>query len=124
MNKDTKSLIHERAATLFPLLRQILMDANTSDYALEEAFRFCFLILKKPQGFLEAFRHGMLKIDETLVFDAYHGFRFDLPGPVGIMAEEREIIQLHNEEVNKLTSNYPGLRTNVIGLQQRRDRLG
>ena len=110
---DTKTQIEERARTLFPVLNQHIMECN-GDYMLEEGFRFVYLILKHPYAFLQAFKTGKLKIDEALVDECYWNFRFDLPGPSNLTADEREIIRNHNLEVDKIAS--PGLRSVVTGL--------
>ncbi|MGK5083740.1 hypothetical protein WDW37_10590 [Bdellovibrionota bacterium FG-1] len=110
MDPSTRDLIRRRAETLFPILRDELLEVPESP-ELGEAYRFVYLLLRGPRAFLSAFQNGELTLDLESIEEVYWSYRSHLPGMTGLMNEERLIIRDHNTEASDHTArSQPGLR--------------
>ena len=100
MNKESKELIQSRARRLMPYLADYLQHNDPTAYEEGHGYRYCFLLLKGPRAFLQAFMHGELYISPAALERIFWEARGEIPGQHGISLEEREIIARHNHAVD------------------------
>ncbi len=109
MEQQTKDLIERRAHALARICERILNFEDETDEVAGAGFRWAYLILRRPRKYLEAFQAGDLRIDPSLLTDAIWHFQEQLPGPNGLLPEEREILKQHNDESARWMQSRPGV---------------
>ncbi len=121
MSPQLKELIENRAQALGHVTQEILLNDEANEIA-GVGFRWAYLILRRPRKYLEAFRHGELRIDPDLLDDAFNFFSGHVPGAAGLMAAEHAILEDHNQECSNLMNHYKlGQKSSptVIGIASR-----
>lgn len=101
MNHEMKELIEARARALGRIAQNILLEDETDELA-GIAFRWAFLILRRPRCYFDAFHHGEIRLDPELLGVAFEHFAGYLPGAAGLLRVEREIVEEHNRECQTL----------------------
>lgn len=109
MNKEQ---IQRRAQQIGKIAQNILLYEDETDESAANAFKFSYLLLRRPKKFLENFRDGDLRIDPQLLRDFIWQFQDDIDSPNGLLQEEHEILRHHNEEA----SAFMGNNSKVISL--------
>ncbi|MDD4976751.1 MAG: hypothetical protein PHY93_20515 [Bacteriovorax sp.] len=97
-------ITRRRASTVFELTKERLLDGDENE-SISEAYRFSYLVLRGPRIFLGIFGDGDLYLDFDKINNGYFMLRFDLYGKKGLSEEEEQIIDIHNEETRRLSSN-------------------
>ena len=100
METKLKRLIESRASRLFPYLADHLTNVDPAAFVEGNGYRYCYLVLKGPKSYLAAFLHGELHIDEDALDSLYWTLRDEIPGPHGLLHEERELLARHGHEVD------------------------
>ena len=98
---DSKNVIKLRAERLARLTTHLLIDEGRDDPETVSAYRYAFLVLRRPAQFARQFGSGDMRIVESEVDQFLWDHDASVPGPRGLMAEERVIIGRHNQEATK-----------------------
>lgn len=101
MNREIKNMIRKRAQRLAPYLADHLQYQDPSDWVRGQAYRFCYLLLRGPRQFFDAFHHGELHFNLEAIEEVYWEFRSEIEGG-GLLHEEKTIILDHNLAVDAL----------------------
>ena len=121
MNNMTRELIHERALALFHITQNELNDAYEVDTVVANAFKYAFLILRKPKLYLENFE-GALEIPIDDVDAVFLQFADQITGMEGLLESEERILVHHNNQCKKYSCQLPTVvpryadRKRTIGL--------
>lgn len=91
-------LIEKRAKAIGSACQEILNYQNESDEIAGTGFRWAYLIIRKPKLYLEAFKHGDLRIDPSMLEEVFWLHQECLSGTCTLLPVEREILKVHNEE--------------------------
>lgn len=100
MNREIRELIRRRAERIGAFAGDFLTYEDPADFERGQAFRWAVLVTKGPRAFLHAFKEGELHLDDTAIESVYWSVRGEIPGPHGLMSEERIIIRDHNGAVD------------------------
>lgn len=119
MTKEVKRLILSRAERILPYLADFLSHENSACHLKGSAYRFGYLLVRGPREYLQAFQHGELHIDAEAVEEVYWELRGEMPGPHGLMPDERIILRDHRVAVDEHLSRHqrPG---SVVAISERR----
>lgn len=117
MSLDAKVLIRSRAELIGRYAARMLTEAGDDDSAIEpvDAFRYSYLMLRRPRAFARQFAGTDLAINE----DEFERFLWHsqekIPGliPSRLLQEEREIIRYHNAQVAALDAANTTLALSV-----------
>lgn len=101
MDEILKEKIKRRGLEMLHITQRILLE-DESSFEIGEAYKFAFLLLRRPRKYLETFEVGELEIDVKAVAEVYWHYGGELSYSPGILYEERLIIAQHNEAVAKL----------------------
>lgn len=119
MNRETHAMIRSRAERMAPFLADHLTNTDPADYERGHAYRMAYLLLRGPREFLRAFQHGELHLDATAIETVFWELRGEIPGPDGLMPEERALIRDHNAAVDDLLRRKPRTAP-VVSISERR----
>ncbi len=100
MDIKLKTLIKDRAISLFPVIRDQLNIHYELDPSVGSCFKYLYLYIHGPNKFLKEFGKGDLKINVSDVRDVFFDFAEYIPGNYGLQDYEEEIIHRHNTEVD------------------------
>lgn len=97
MNKEQ---IQRRAQQIGKLAQNILLHEDDTDECAANAFKWAYLILRRPRKFLENFKEGDcdLRVDPHLLRDFVWQFQDEIDPPNGLLPAERDILEEHNRE--------------------------
>lgn len=116
MDQLTRQKIENRARAIFRLSEDELLRLDSSDEMTGEAFRFAYLVLRRPRSFLEAFRDsGTLRLNPALIDDYIWRRQERIPGEAMLLLSERQLIAEHNREVEAFESRQH-LAPRLIGI--------
>lgn len=101
MDSFKRETIENRARAIGRACEHILNYQNESDEIAGVGFRWAYLILRKPKRYLDTFRTGDLRIDESMLLEVFWLHQETIPGACTLLPEELEILKLHNEESTK-----------------------
>ncbi len=101
MNEEIRRTLECRARGLFPYLADHLANVNPASFEESHGYRYCFLLIKGPKEFLKTFIHDELHLDEAAIEAVFWATRGEIPGPHGLMNEERALVALHNHAVDE-----------------------
>lgn len=95
---STFNLIQRRGESLYDLLEEYFSTRFVEpEQFMYSAQKFAYLTMtKKPQSFLQVYRHQGLTIESNDVEEAIRFFQDQIPGPCYLLDEEEEIIEQHN----------------------------
>ncbi len=115
MDPFIKDLIEKRAKAIGGACQEILNYHNEADEIAGVGFRWAYLIIRKPKLYLEAFKHGDLRINQTMLEECYWLHQEIFSGSCTLLPAEREILKLHNDESALFMRN----NSNVISLTKK-----
>lgn len=113
MDSQVKAHIELRAREIFKLAENQLLNFDSTDRVNGTAFRYAFLVLRRPRAFLAAFCEGEIMINPNEVEEFIWHCQDHISGEAGLLREEQELIANHNREAAALRDNRRILPTEL-----------
>lgn len=95
---EMRLLIEKRARQILRISEGLLMETDSSDYEGGMAFRYAYLILRRPARYARMFGTSELSIDADAVNDFIWIHAGDIDGPRELSELEAATIRHHNEQ--------------------------